>query len=486
MTSPNIGQAVAGSREERLVIAAFTLTACEVFLIYRNFRLPASDLVPIVMPFLGGFASVCVSLLACVAMLAVYLARGVRVGHDRHLMVATVCASIAPIVQLGVGHYLGIAPIVLPCITVTSIGCACFLPAIIQHLVVQGVQCSVRCSVSCCLALLFVAPASMLAPIEGHIALMVVIPIATLACFRLLGPVSEPEPVDAAAEGRPARAAAGEHQKLPRILMLTVLLASMLEGAVAAVNETQMNGFDKFVVFSGAFVVAAIALFVVILRMRGSFNSALYRLCIPLMGGGLALFVLGNHAALVTGAFLMLVGRQLFAGTVLALVVYLVRYHGSDYYLLTLGVVIGTMVGNLIGLVLYQMFGRVEPPAILPAPFIVFALLFTFVATLFLMNASNLKTHWGMTAIDDTQESVGLTFEQSCEELAQRHGLTKREGELLPLMARGKDKQAIAAKLFISEGTVKVHSRNIYQKLNIHSKQELIALVEELEESIKE
>ena len=54
------------------------------------------------------------------------------------------------------------------------------------------------------------------------------------------------------------------------------------------------------------------------------------------------------------------------------------------------------------------------------------------------------------------------------------------------LLARGKDKQAIAEKLFISEGTVKVHARNIYQKLGIHSKQELIRLVESTEESIRE
>lgn len=47
------------------------------------------------------------------------------------------------------------------------------------------------------------------------------------------------------------------------------------------------------------------------------------------------------------------------------------------------------------------------------------------------------------------------------------HGLTKREFEVLRLVARGDNNRSIAQKLFISEKTVKNHLTNIFQKLGV-------------------
>jgi len=47
------------------------------------------------------------------------------------------------------------------------------------------------------------------------------------------------------------------------------------------------------------------------------------------------------------------------------------------------------------------------------------------------------------------------------------HGLTKRELEVLQLVAQGENNKSIAEKLFISEKTVKNHLTNIFQKLNV-------------------
>ena len=55
--------------------------------------------------------------------------------------------------------------------------------------------------------------------------------------------------------------------------------------------------------------------------------------------------------------------------------------------------------------------------------------------------------------------------------------LSPRETEVASLMLRGNTVPAIARKLFISENTVRGHTKAIYRKLNVHSKQELIDLI---------
>jgi DNA-binding CsgD family transcriptional regulator len=50
------------------------------------------------------------------------------------------------------------------------------------------------------------------------------------------------------------------------------------------------------------------------------------------------------------------------------------------------------------------------------------------------------------------------------------HGLSKRELEVLRLIANGKTNKAIANELFISERTVERHVSNIFDKLNVSSR----------------
>lgn len=48
--------------------------------------------------------------------------------------------------------------------------------------------------------------------------------------------------------------------------------------------------------------------------------------------------------------------------------------------------------------------------------------------------------------------------------------LSPREIEVVRLLATGLRNKEIGNKLFISEGTVKVHLHNIYKKLNLRSR----------------
>ena len=66
----------------------------------------------------------------------------------------------------------------------------------------------------------------------------------------------------------------------------------------------------------------------------------------------------------------------------------------------------------------------------------------------------------------------------SNENVAKEYGLTEREGQVLPLLTRGHGAAYIAERLGISESTVRTHRTNIYRKLGVTCREELIAFVD--------
>lgn len=74
----------------------------------------------------------------------------------------------------------------------------------------------------------------------------------------------------------------------------------------------------------------------------------------------------------------------------------------------------------------------------------------------------------------------------ACRMLAERYDVTEREEEVLYQLSLGHSVKKIADTLFISAGTVQSHVKRIYRKLDCHSRQEVIDLVdkETLERSL--
>ena len=68
--------------------------------------------------------------------------------------------------------------------------------------------------------------------------------------------------------------------------------------------------------------------------------------------------------------------------------------------------------------------------------------------------------------------------EARCRRVAHDHGLAARETEVLLLLARGRSIPYIAETLYLTENTAKTYRQRIYAKLGVHSKQELLDLVE--------
>lgn len=70
-------------------------------------------------------------------------------------------------------------------------------------------------------------------------------------------------------------------------------------------------------------------------------------------------------------------------------------------------------------------------------------------------------------------EDLGKVY----QEMSDEYHLTAREAEVLQLIVEGRSARFIAEELVISYNTARSHTRNVYEKLGIHSKQDLITLV---------
>ena len=87
----------------------------------------------------------------------------------------------------------------------------------------------------------------------------------------------------------------------------------------------------------------------------------------------------------------------------------------------------------------------------------------------------------GSTAATRDGAAFRDRFSKQMAAVRELYGLSAREAEVAELIARGNTVAHIAELLFVSENTVRTHSKRIYVKLDIHKRQELIDLVESFE-----
>lgn len=138
---------------------------------------------------------------------------------------------------------------------------------------------------------------------------------------------------------------------------------------------------------------------------------------------------------------------------------------------------LGTNAGAITGHTSNDVAGTNEQVAALIATVAVFI----FVACLWLWfrKFSFSDTIEGITEAKEPQPvPVEDNIEQRCSLLGERFGLTERETEIFAMLARGRNGQVIREHYVVSRNTVKSHIKHIYQKLGVHSQQELIDLVE--------
>lgn len=98
-------------------------------------------------------------------------------------------------------------------------------------------------------------------------------------------------------------------------------------------------------------------------------------------------------------------------------------------------------------------------------------------------NASRKEKSWGIPQEEAAHGESGIAGKEeglrdTCACLAYRFGLTRREEQVLCLLARGLTAAEIQEELSVSNSTVKTHTSAVFRKMNAHSRKEIADLVE--------
>ncbi|MEG0461984.1 helix-turn-helix transcriptional regulator [Gordonibacter sp.] len=142
--------------------------------------------------------------------------------------------------------------------------------------------------------------------------------------------------------------------------------------------------------------------------------------------------------------------------------------------LLRLIAVIGYIFGAVVGIALVGNGGRLNEFVSAETTVVGYLVV---IATVLLLGAEDV---W---ALFRTQAPTGVGIcdeggiDRRLQAVSETLALTAREQEIAALLAYGRTQPWIAEHLSISENTVSTHVRHIYQKANVHNRQEFIDLI---------
>lgn len=212
------------------------------------------------------------------------------------------------------------------------------------------------------------------------------------------------------------------------------------------------------------------------------FNRLIYQIGFPLMAFGF-LLVSCLPETIATGGIVYHIGFGFIDLVLWGLGSYLIKNAGLPAIWITAcpsgALFTGLSLGSIFGSLVVQGLDM----GVLQGFTSVYAFLLVLVA-LFLSNNRNLEYGWGTIkpGTSGTQEDL---LQRCCDYLSNEHGLTRREGDVVFLLAQGKSRKAVAQELYVSENTVKTHVRNAYRKLFVQSHEELLELIEQTKELIE-
>ena len=253
------------------------------------------------------------------------------------------------------------------------------------------------------------------------------------------------------------------------------LVTSALQGiALGVMHSALIAAPASLAQFSTlGFCGAALLLMITALIALQDFNTLFYRVSFPMMALGFFFVWLGAGPSngLLVGGVVLDAGYCYQYLVSCCLCAYLARnFKQSPYW------IVGISTACLLG---GQLAGSIAATFISNAPLSSSLCVFLLLSSsLYLTSDKNLKFGWGSFRPGECCNERCSATKNACELIASESGLSKRETEVMQLMAAGATRKEIAETLILSEETVKSHASSLYQKLGIHSKKELANLVE--------
>lgn len=269
----------------------------------------------------------------------------------------------------------------------------------------------------------------------------------------------------------------------PWKLLVTSAVAGFAFGIFQSFSFSGLFGQAAWYTFGVlGFLGAALLFAFVALALRMNFNYMIYRFTFIVMALGCLISLL-DPAFAAWGYSIFCVGYRCFDMLSWCLCAYLVYHRGVNPAWLA-GLWVGALLfGRFIGFefftVLYSGSYQFHSSLIV---IVMFALLVTAVS---LVSHNNLLEAWGMDRPGSIRREDEIT-EVCCTRIGDEYGLSSRELDVLIPLALGSSRGDIGRELVLSEETVKTHIKHIYQKLGIHSRKELHAIIEAKRRELQE
>lgn len=261
--------------------------------------------------------------------------------------------------------------------------------------------------------------------------------------------------------------------------LICLLAFAFVFGAIGqvAIDNSQGFAFAGRITSTAYGVAALLFYFTAAMMPRLTSTSGVFKVFFPVMLGALLLLpFLGDESRVIANGFIA--GGYFFMSFAIMLMVSNVvsdrnlsgvRVYGTIKALETIVSLAGVLAGGAVAA--HSEYGFVQT--------VVLVFVSVYLLAMVLLLLENRKNRPERAVVmHSTVKNIDDQIKEQCRRCATIYGLTRRENEILFYLAKGRSRVYISEDLVVSQNTVKGHIKNIYAKTGVHTKQELIDLLD--------
>ncbi|MDR1183444.1 MAG: helix-turn-helix transcriptional regulator [Coriobacteriales bacterium] len=250
--------------------------------------------------------------------------------------------------------------------------------------------------------------------------------------------------------------------------------AGMVAGWCMGLSLVSEVGFQSLIMVVVNSVLAIIVFLYSVLTGKNFGFSSGFLIILPVVGIALVLMALSPSEYTIVAFFLIRFGYSLFDILIwLQMPRVFTRTQSLHLFAFSRFCLDG---GALLGVVLVHLLTAFDIlHSSMPVQIIAISLI-AFVNLAFTLNKQDFESSWSLLPV---LRSEAQDFDYALKRVALDFALSPREMEIMAMIARGRSASYVHTKLGIALSTVQTHTKNGYRKLGVHSRQELLSLIEQ-------